>query len=145
MRAEHLQEIRDTPTVSPKDFEQAMYHCGLAQGHRSVLIEEIDRLRALINTPEVDNFIEGVRLEAVHQRERWGAPHAREKSAEHWFWLVGYLAGKALRSALLGDLDKARHHCISTAAALSHWHAAVSSQKRKDADLARHEEPPCRS
>jgi hypothetical protein len=39
---------------------------------------------------------------------------------------VGYLAGKALHAAVDGDEDKAKHHCISTAAALYNWHCAIS-------------------
>ena len=64
-------------------------------------------------------------LEAAHQRERFSVDHDAGKGPEDWFWLVGYLAGKALRSAIAGDLDKALHHCISTAAALANWHAAL--------------------
>lgn len=86
---------------------------------------EITRLDALINTPETRDFLEGVKREAAHQLERWGRPHDRSKSAENWFWLVGYLAGKALRAAITGDKVKARHHTISTAAALMHWHTAI--------------------
>ena len=104
---------------------------------------ENERLKALINTPETEHFIEGVRREAAHQRERWGAPHDREKSAEHWFWLVGYLAGKALRAAIDGDMEKAKHHTISSAAALSHWHTAITQDGTgcglgRDADLQAH-------
>lgn len=106
---------------------------------------EVARLNALINTPETTDFIEGVKREAVHQRERWGAPHDREKSAEHWYWLVGYLAGKALRAAITGNADKARHHTISSAAALLHWHAAISQDETgtgagRDADLRAHDD-----
>lgn len=101
---------------------------------------EIARLNALINTPEVNDFLQGVRLEAAHQVERWGAPHDRSKFAEHWYWLIGYLAGKALRSAIGGDRDKAKHHCVSTAAALLNWHAAIIRDESgagigEDADL----------
>lgn len=81
--------------------------------------------RALVNTPETADFIEGVKREAAHQIERWGYAHDRSKSAENWFWLVGYLAGKALRSAITGDREKALHHCISSAAALFNWHTAT--------------------
>lgn len=79
----------------------------------------------LINTPEVDDFIQGVRLEAAYQAERWGRAHDRSKSAENWFWLVGYLAGKALRAAIGGDKTKAKHHTIGSAAALLNWHTAI--------------------
>lgn len=90
------------------------------------LKEERDRLHALINTPELAGFLRGVHLEAVHQVERWGEAHDRAKRPADWFWLVGYLAGKALHAAVAGDVDKARHHCISTAAALYNWHCAIS-------------------
>src|ERR1700731_2597319 len=51
-----------------------------------------------VNKPEVNNFMRGVVLEAQQQRERWGDAHDRDKSAENWYWLIGYLAGKALRA-----------------------------------------------
>lgn len=86
---------------------------------------EADRLAELINTPEFVDFVEAVKREAAHQRERWGEAHDRSKSAENWYWLVGFLAGKALRAHIDGDLDKARHHTISSAAALSQWHAWI--------------------
>lgn len=87
---------------------------------------ERDRLHALINTPELDVFLRAIHLEAVHQVERWGTAGDRAKRPADWFWLVGYLAGKALHAAIAGDRDKARHHCISTAAALFNWHSAVN-------------------
>lgn len=66
-------------------------------------------LDQLINTPEVDDFLQGVRLEAAHQVQRWGDAHDRSKSAENWFWLVGYLAGKALRAAIGESLPRYKH------------------------------------
>lgn len=84
-----------------------------------------DRLKALVNTPELDAFLRAVHIEAVHQVERWGEAHDRAKRPADWFWLVGYLAGKALHAAVAGDHDKALHHCISTAAATYNWHCAI--------------------
>lgn len=89
---------------------------------------ERDRLSALINTPELDAFLRAVHIEAVHQVERWGTAHDRAKRPADWFWLVGYLGGKALHAAIAGDHDKARHHCVSTAAALYNWHSAISGR-----------------
>lgn len=86
---------------------------------------ERDRLLALINKPENDHFLRGVHVEAVHQVERWGEAHDRAKRPADWFWLVGYLAGKALHSAISCNTEKALHHCISTAAALYNWHCAI--------------------
>lgn len=87
---------------------------------------EAKRLRELINKPELEQFLRATHIEAVHQVERWGTAHDRAKRPADWFWLVGYLAGKALHAIVSGDKDKARHHCISTAAALYNWHCAIS-------------------
>jgi hypothetical protein len=92
------------------------------------LTAEIVRLSALLNTPEVEDFAKGAVLEAAHQRERWGASHDAGKTPFDWFWLVGYLAQKAATSAVAGDTEKARHHTISTAAALANWHLALTGK-----------------
>lgn len=88
-------------------------------------MEEAERLKALINAPELENFLRAVHIEAVHQVEKWGTAHDRAKRPADWFWLVGYLCGKALHAAVDNDRDKALHHCISTAAALYNWHCAI--------------------
>jgi hypothetical protein len=86
-----------------------------------------EQLLELLNTPEVEEFDSAVPLEAAHQLARWGAEHDAGKNPEDWFWLIGYLAGKALAAYKAGDLEKAKHHCISTAAATRNWHAAIRS------------------
>jgi len=86
---------------------------------------EIEALKAALNTPEVEDFAKGVVSEAQHQRERWGSDHDRGKSPLDWFWLVGYLAQKAASAQTDGNIEKALHHTISTAAALANWHAAI--------------------
>lgn len=77
----------------------------------------------LWNGPETSEWFDGVRKEAAHQVARWGTKHDGGKNPEDWFWLLGYLGGKALHSAKTGDAEKALHHTISTAAALLNWHA----------------------
>jgi hypothetical protein len=89
---------------------------------------ENDRLKAVINTPELATFSTGVVLEAAHQRERWGSEHDAGKEPSDWYWLLGYLAGKALAAHLAGNRDKALHHTISSAAALANWHAAITGE-----------------
>lgn len=101
---------------------------------------EGDRLTALINSPQTAEFLEAVRAEKAHQVERWGPAHDRNKSAENWFWLLSYLAGKALRATIDGDKQKARHHTISSAAALACWFDAIGADATgsgigADADL----------
>lgn len=105
------------------------------------LTDQVAGLEKLINTPEVLDFVKGVQLEAAHQVSRWGLAHDRDKSAENWFWLVGYLAGKALRATIDGNKTKAMHHCISSAAVLAHWHEAIKRDRTgaglgADADIA---------
>jgi hypothetical protein len=118
--------------VSSRLAEQVSEICGEKTGNVSDAVSivrecatERDELRAALNTPQTVDFISAVATEAAHQRLRWGAAHDTTKSPTDWFWVIGYLAGKALSASIAGDLEKARHHTISTAAALAHWHASL--------------------
>lgn len=90
------------------------------------VLDEVERLDALVNSPHTARFLEAVRCEVAHQVERWGTAHDRAKEPQDWFWLVGYLAGKALHAHSHADVDKALHHTISTSAALANWWAAIA-------------------
>jgi hypothetical protein len=87
--------------------------------------DEIQRLRDLINSPSKEEWTKAVVIEAAHQSERWPAAQDAAKTPEDWFWLVGYLAGKCLASFKQGDMDKARHHTISTAAVCYQWSKSI--------------------
>lgn len=88
-------------------------------------VAEIERLRKdaeryrELNTPEIHDFLLAVEREAMHQRDRWGVEHDAGKADSDWFWLIGYLAGKAIHKP-----EKSLHHIITTAAACLNWHAA---------------------
>jgi hypothetical protein len=88
---------------------------------------EYRRLHALIHSPHVIEFTEAEILEAAYQQETWGADDDAGKTDADWFWLIGYLAGKALHNP--GDPknpDKKRlHRIITIAAAARNWHGAV--------------------
>lgn len=86
---------------------------------------ELESLLKKLDAPSVLEFVTATHLEALHQRKRWGTTADVGKQPNDWFWLVGYLAGKALAAHISGDKDKALHHTISTAAACCNWHAAV--------------------
>ena len=98
-------------------------------GEKDARIADLERqladVKAKLNTPELIDFREAVVIEAAHQRERWGSNHDADKTAADWFWLIGYLAGKALHADKAGETDKLRHHIITTAAACANWHAAT--------------------
>ncbi len=86
---------------------------------------QLAQLKAQLEAPELIDFREAVVREAAHQRVRWGSDHDAGKTAADWFWLIGYLAGKALHADKAGDADKLRHHIITTAAACANWHTAT--------------------
>src|ERR1700751_5204640 len=102
---------------------------------------ELATLKAMLSTPEIEDFDKAVPLEAAHQMQRW-AGHDADKSPEDWFWLCGYLAGKALAAYKVGDYAKAKHHCISTSAAMRNWHAHIQNERGPDnsEELARFRE-----
>jgi len=85
----------------------------------AALQAQAEALRAEINTPHTADFLEAVNLEAAHQRLRWPSETDAGKTDADWFWLIGFLAGKALSKP-----EKQLHHIITTAAALMNWHAA---------------------
>jgi hypothetical protein len=114
---------------------------------RNQLKAQLEELQALINSPLTDQFLRATKNELVHQVQRWGTVHDRAKRPQDWFFLVGYLGGKALHhhmelmrllsgeSAVFHETDyrlveyhreKAKHHTISTAAALGNWFAHIA-------------------
>ena len=120
--------LRREPTLAEVTAIQKAVYAGAAS-EPAALGEneraELERLRALVNSPETRDFLTGVRNEVAHQVERWGTVHDRAKEPQDWFWLLGYLGGKALKAHADGDTDKALHHCISSAAVLANWHLHV--------------------
>jgi hypothetical protein len=93
--------------------------------HNQALKDEIARLTGILNTPAIEPFAGAVVAEAQHQVFRWGADHDETKDAFDWYWLLGYLAGKAARSAQTQDWEKALHHTVTAAAALANWHGRL--------------------
>ncbi len=61
-----------------------------------MLLDDVDHLYALVNSPQVDDFLEAVRTEAAHQVERWGEDDRAKKSDADWLWLMTYLSAKAI-------------------------------------------------
>jgi len=108
--------------------------------------QRVADLEATINNPLTHDFIEGVKVEIPFQEYKWGSEHDAGKLSSDWFWLIGYLSGKALRSAIEGDEEKAKHHIITTAAALGNWFKQICDagtmrpgKAEKEADLQEQE------
>ena len=70
------------------------------------------------NTPLTAEFHKSVDNEAAYQKERWGKDHDDRKTPEDWFWVLGFLAGKALNDVQ----GKRKHHIIAAAALLKNWY-----------------------
>lgn len=87
-----------------------------------------DEIEGLVDTPHTDDWFESVKLEAAHQIRRFPAAHDKGKEPSDWFWLIGYLAGKALASAIRGDVEKTKHHVITTAAVLLNWFRHIQGE-----------------
>ncbi len=121
-----ISEWQETARVRQVKIDRDRVRLEAERAENDALKAEVERLREALNTPEVENFAAGVVSEAQHQRERWGASHDAGKAPLDWFWLIGYLAQKAATAHMSGDVDKAKHHAISTAAALANWHAAIA-------------------
>lgn len=85
--------------------------------------------RKTINTPEIEDFLTAVAIEAAHQRERWKETDPIKSEAD-WYWLIGWLGGKAVMDPKdPGDTRTPRerklHRIITVAAAAYNWHSAV--------------------
>lgn len=107
------------------DTKSSLNRRGAILAEIEALVREVERLNSIINTPQADDFLRAVSTEAEHQRQRWGSDHDAGKMPADWFWLVGYLGGKALHAHAVGDVTKAEHHVITTAAACANWHRAM--------------------
>lgn len=86
---------------------------------------ELDKL---INSPEIEDFAKGVVYEAAHQLGKWGSEDFDTYTHADWFWVVGYLSSKALENFKSGNSVKGKHHLITSAAVLAHWHARASEE-----------------
>lgn len=128
---DHQRFVRDRDEFLAKFAAQPADVPAASSADRDLLAEldqvraERDALARRLNTPELIDFAAGTVSEAAHQRERWGSAHDAGKTPADWFWLIGFLAGKALHAQVAGDTEKALHHTISTAAALANWHGAI--------------------
>lgn len=123
LRTEHYRILRDAASEAGLRLRMSM-----TPNHETETLEgQLASLRSLLNRPEINDFIEGVRIEAAHQLQRWGIEQDRNKNPEDWYWTVGYLAGKALHSQRAGDDGKFMHHLMTAAAVLANWHYFASN------------------
>lgn len=88
---------------------------------------ELRQLRSLVDRPAIADFATAVKLEAAHARDRFGADHDLGKAPWDWFWTLAHPASKCVHALLAGDVSKALHHTVSSAALLANWHADIAA------------------
>lgn len=120
---ELLEQVRQQRDLATRELERV-------RAELDQVVADRDRLRALIGRPYIGAWADEVIVEAAHQVARWGAEHDAGKEPADWFWLIGYLAGKALQAVIAGDASTAHHHTVSTGAVLAQWAAAISGVER---------------
>lgn len=128
-------ELQQELAESKSNNGKAVDHILRANTNRNLMTKERDsaiaryeELSAIVNTPETSNFLVGMQREIPHQIIKWRSESDLGKTAFDWVFLIGSLATRAAMYLKQGNMDKARHHCITTAAACANWHAALIGQ-----------------
>lgn len=83
---------------------------------------EQERLTNLINHPVLNDFIQGVAIEAAHQIDRWGEDHDEDKTDADWIAVFVHLLGKFPDAFWSGKNDKVLHHLIAISAVAANCH-----------------------
>lgn len=114
----HLENSMETTQPEALRLADIVEQFGGATAYQTAA--ELRRQHALLNTPELLSFRDGVVLEAAHQRERWSSDHDGGKSPEDWYWLIGHLAGRALaKPGIAGFLSRWEFHTTRRTSATS--------------------------
>jgi hypothetical protein len=99
---------------------------GLAQRDYVCLSEAYLVAKALLNTPEIEDFARGIVLEAAHQRQRWEDSWKKDFD---WHAVATYLLAKALLNPAQNDGTTGKHarlhRLVAAGALVANWHAAV--------------------
>jgi hypothetical protein len=120
-----LQERLDRLDIEDIDVQ-------LTKSSRDLLLEEIRQdavtaIESAFDDPVIDDFIEGLRIEIPYQQHVWNVEDAG-KSISCWIRLIHHLTAKIGESDWNHKPDKAKHHIITTAAALANFHAAMNEK-----------------
>lgn len=101
----------------------------------AALVSEVERLRAdnrrlrgILDQPDPAEFMYATEVEMRYQQAHWGEEHDSGKVDADWFWLIGYLAGKALHRGEDDGRDKLLHRITTVSAAAGNWHRHVRTR-----------------
>jgi hypothetical protein len=93
--------------------------------------ERLEYLENLINNPEIENFLEGVKLESAHQTERWGIEHEESKFPHDYALVIDKLKGKQALAIWDKDVEKYKHHLITLASVCFNAHRQIEKEGTK--------------
>ncbi len=91
------------------------------------LIDENARLNRLINNPEIEVFLEGVRIESAHQTEKHGKQVEETKFPHDYNLVLDYLKGKLTKAIWEKNMEKYKHHLITISAVCYNIHRQVQN------------------
>ena len=90
--------------------------------------ERIKELETLINSPEINDFLKGVKLESAHQTERHNIKLEENKYPHDYALVLDKLKGKQALSIWGKDIEKYKHHLITMAAVCFNTHRQVAKK-----------------
>lgn len=116
--------------MTDKEKTQKLKEENSRQRHEIVELNRIIKEQNVrLNKPYNEDWLQGVCIEIMYQETKWEKQDAN-KRPEDWFWTLGYLAGKCLYAYMHKNKTKAKHHTISAAALLYHWHKKISQEEK---------------
>ena len=89
--------------------------------------EKLKKLEDLINSPELEDFLEGVKLESTHQTLKWGNNNEKMKYPHDFSNVLTYLHGKLIKAVFDNDLEKYKHHLITISAVCYNAHKQIKN------------------
>jgi len=85
-------------------------------------------LENLINNPEIEDFLKGVKLESAHQIERWGIEKEQSKYPHDYALVISKLVGKLAVDIFDKNTDKYKHHLVTIAAVAFNIHRQIEKE-----------------
>jgi hypothetical protein len=90
-------------------------------------------IKKRLDTPELLDFLEAMKIEAAHQQERWKGTDPLKDDPD-WYWLIGWLGGKVITDPHEADdqrsvQERKLHRIITVAAAAYNWHSSVKERR----------------
>lgn len=81
-----------------------------------------DELVEMLGSPRLLDFLESVRLEAVHQPAQWGEISSQMQHPAEWPNLIVHMLGKVITADMQSDPVAYLSNVVAIAAACYHWH-----------------------